>query len=136
MRHDENIVQLERAARKVEHLPFRIRIARDESDLKVAVQIRHAAYARHVPVLAEKLQAAEPADLDASTVVLVALSKMDDEPLGTMRIHLNERRALPIESSVALPPRFRNKSLAEATRLGVVQHRVGRVVKTLLLKAF
>jgi hypothetical protein len=133
--YSENIVQLERSA-KVQSLPFRIRIARSESDLQLAVQIRHAAYARHVPVLAAKLAQAEPADLDASSVVLVAVAKLDEEPLGTMRIHLSRCQPLPIEKSVALPPRFRAKSLAEATRLGVAQHRVGRVVKTLLFKAF
>lgn len=119
-----------------QRLPFTIRIARGADELQRAVHIRHAAYARHVPALARLLSAPEPGDRDAGAVVLLAESRLDGEPLGTMRIQTNRHHALAIEQSVALPAWLRHRQLAEATRLGVCASRIGRVVKTLLFKAF
>ena len=119
-----------------QRLPFTISIAGEERELRDAVQIRHAAYARHVPGLAALLSEPEAGDRDAGAAVLLARSKLDGEPLGTLRIQSNLHRALAIEQSIALPPRLRQAHLAEATRLGVSQARIGRVVKTLLFKAF
>ena len=118
-----------------ERLPFTIRIARSERELADAVSIRHAAYSRHVPALGELLRRPEPSDRDADTVVLLAESRLDGEPLGTMRIQVNGRRRLAIEQSVALPAWLRKRRLAEPTRLGVCTGRMGRVVKTMLFKA-
>jgi hypothetical protein len=53
-----------------------------------------------------------------------------------MRIQTNRARPLAIEQSVVLPAWLRHRRLAEATRLGITQQRVGRVVKVLLFKAF
>jgi hypothetical protein len=119
-----------------QRLPFHIRIARGERELGQAVEIRHAAYARHVPALAERLRAPEPVDREAGAVVLLAESKLDGSALGTMRIETNRHRGLAIEQSVALPAWLRSRTLAEATRLGVCGSRIGRVVKTMLFKAF
>jgi hypothetical protein len=119
-----------------QRLPFHVRIARGERELGQAVEIRHAAYARHVPALAELLRAPEPVDREAGAVVLLAESKLDGSPLGTMRIETNRHRGLAIEQSVALPAWLRSRTLAEATRLGVCGSRIGRVVKTILFKAF
>ena len=46
-----------------ERLPFTVRLVRDEDDLDKAVQIRHSAYARHLPDFAESLKAPESAEL-------------------------------------------------------------------------
>src|SRR5512134_3017728 len=119
-----------------QRMPFTVRIASSEAELEQAVHIRHAAYARHVPALAELLRAPEAGDRDADATVLLAESKLDGEPLGTMRIQTNRSRPLAIEQSVALPAWLRQRTLAEATRLGVTANRVGRVVKVLLFKAF
>jgi hypothetical protein len=119
-----------------QRLPFTLRIARTESDLEQAVHIRHAAYARHVPALAELLRAPEASDHDEDATVLIAESKLDREPLGTMRIQTNRSKPLAIEKSVALPAWLRQRRLSEATRLGITQQRVGRVVKVMLFKAF
>jgi len=119
-----------------QRLPFTISIAADEQEIQDAVHIRHAAYARHVPGLAALLSEPEAGDRATGAVVLLARSKLDHEPLGTMRIQTNAHRALALEQSIALPPRLRQGHLAEATRLGVCQSRIGRVVKTLLFKAF
>ena len=119
-----------------ERLPFTVRIVRNEVDLWKAVQIRHAAYARHVPALAQSLTAPEPPDMQPGVVVLLAESKVDGSPLGTMRIQTNLYRQLPLEQSVELPSWMDGKRMAEATRLGVTEARIGRVVKTVLFKAF
>lgn len=119
-----------------QRMPFSVKIARSESELHKAVQIRHAAYARHVPALAQTLQAPEPGDRDAGTVVLLAQARLDGTPLGTMRIQTNRHRPLAIEKSVALPAWLRRTHLAEATRLGVCASSIGRVVKVMMFKAF
>lgn len=123
-------------ANKVERLPFSIRFANREDDLEKAVKIRHSAYARHVPVFAEQLKDPEKKDYEEGVLILLAESKLDGAPLGTMRLQTNVLYPLPLETSVDLPERFSGAVLAQASRLGVTQDRVGRVVKTLLFKAF
>lgn len=129
---DTNVVPFSLSQR----LPFTIRVARSERQVLGAVEIRHAAYARHVPALAERLLLPEALDRDAGAAVLLAEAKLDGAPLGTLRIETNRDRPLAIEQSVALPAWLRRRSLAEATRLGVCASRVGRVVKIMLFKAF
>ena len=118
-----------------ERLPFTIRVARNESQLRKAVSIRQRAYGRHVPALAELLRLPEAKDHEPGCVVLVAESKLDGEPLGTLRIQTNRHRPLAIEASVELPVWLAGHVLAEATRLGIVEGRTGSVVKTMLFKA-
>ena len=119
-----------------ELLPFTVRLVRDEDDLSKAVQIRHSAYARHLPDFAETLKSAETADADNGVVVLLAESKLDGSPLGTMRIQTNQFKPLCLEQSVALPAWLKARPLAEATRLGVTDGKGGRLVTTVLFKAF
>ena len=119
-----------------ELLPFTVRLVRDEDDLNKAVQIRHSAYARHLPDFAETLKSAETADADNGVVVLLAESKLDGSPLGTMRIQTNQFKPLCLEQSVELPRWLKTRSLAEATRLGVTNEKGGRLVTTVLFKAF
>ena len=70
----------------VERLPFTVSVVRSDEELDKAVSMRHSAYARHVPDLADRLKAPEPCDYDGGSVVLLAESKLDGSPLGTMRI--------------------------------------------------
>jgi len=119
-----------------ERLPFTIRVVRGDDALQKAVAIRQAAYARHVPAFAAKLGAPEPNDHDRGSVVLLAESRMDGSPVGTMRIQTNRFRDLAIAQSVELPGWLKNRSMAEATRLAVALGRVGRVVKTTMFKSF
>ncbi len=119
-----------------ERLPFSVRVVRSEADLYKAVQIRHSAYARHVPAFAESLRLPETYDTMDGAVVLLAESKLDGTPLGTMRIQTNAFAPLPLESSLTLPPNMRHSPLAEATRLGVTEQFQGRAIKTVLFKAF
>jgi hypothetical protein len=119
-----------------ELLPFTVRLVRNEGDLSKAVHIRHSAYARHLPAFAESLIAAETADADNGVVVLLAESKLDGSPLGTMRIQTNQFKPLCLEQSVELPAWLKARPLAEATRLGVTDGKGGRLVTTVLFKAF
>ena len=125
-----------RMADRVERLPFTIRAVSDHERLQKAVSVRYRAYGRHVPGLAELLRAPEPNDTAAGCVVLLAESRLDGEPLGTMRIQTNRFRPLAIEASATLPAHLAGCTLAEATRLAVTQERTGRLVKTMLFKAF
>ncbi|MBE0624729.1 MAG: hypothetical protein IH606_07955 [Burkholderiales bacterium] len=118
-----------------ERLPFTLRVARSDAALQKAITIRQAAYARHVPEFAAKLGAPEENDYAPGSLVLIAESRMDGSPLGTMRIQTNRFKELAVERSVELPDWLRNRSMAEATRLGVAFGRSGRVVKTALFKA-
>lgn len=119
-----------------ERLPFSVRLVRSEADLLKAVHIRHSAYARHVPAFAETLRSPEAYDTMDGTVVLLAESKLDGAPLGTMRIQTNAFSPLPLEQSFTLPPHMRHSLLAEATRLGVSERFQSRAIKTVLFKAF
>ncbi len=123
-------------AKAEERLPFTIRVASSEHQLHKAINVRHTAYGRHVPALGEMLRQGEAKDSEPGCVVLVAESKLDGGALGTMRIQTNHNHPLAIEDSVALPDSLAGCSLAEATRLGVAVGRVGRLVKTMLFKAF
>jgi hypothetical protein len=119
-----------------EPLPFTIRLVSDESTLQKAVKVRHSAYARHVPDLAATMVEPEAYDAEPGTVVLLAESRFDGQPLGTMRIATNQFKPLTLESSVTLPEPYRGASLATAARLGVELGRAGAPVKTALFKAF
>lgn len=119
-----------------EYLPFTVRLVRDEHDLHKAVDVRHRAYARHMPTFAESLRTPESNDKESGVVVLLAESKLDGSPLGTMRIQTNRHAPLTLEQSVALPAWLHASSLAEATRLGVSNDKASRVVKTALFKAY
>lgn len=119
----------------IETLPFSVRIAQNETDIRKAINIRHAAYARHFPALASKLTQPEAFDFEEGMFVLLAESKLDGAVLGTMRVQTNLLCPLLLEESVELPLKFVGKSLAEATRLGVAPGQVGRRVRIMMFKA-
>lgn len=118
-----------------EFLPFTVTLARDAQELRAALQIRQAAYARHLPEVAATMDSADEADFAQGTAILVARSKLDGTPLGTLRIHSNEFAPLPLEQSYQLPPEFTGLRLLEVTRFGVAEGREGSMVKTALVKA-
>lgn len=122
-------------AMKSERLPFTIRRVRTEQDLLKAVQIRHAAYARHLPEFARTLVLPEECDFDSDAVVLLAESKLDGSPIGSARIQTNFHQPLHVEESVDLPLWLMTRRLAEVTRLGIDEGRIGRLVKVALIKA-
>lgn len=119
-----------------ELLPFTVKVVSTQTELAKAVQIRHDAYARHLPEFAETLAKPEAADFDKGVVVLVAESKEDGSPVGTMRIQTNAYKPLCLEQSIDLPDWLKVLPMAEATRLGVTNEKGGRLVTTALFKAY
>lgn len=122
-------------AKAIERLPFTIKRVQSDEDLFKAVQVRHAAYARHVPAFARTLAAPEACDFDSDAIILLAESKLDGSPLGSTRIQTNLHQPLHVEDSVELPLWLQTRRLAEVTRLGIEEGRIGRLVKIALIKA-
>ena len=120
---------------KEEYLPFTVRPVSCEDDLRKAIQLRHLAYSRHMPLFAESLKVPESDDVDDDVVVLMAESKLDGAVLGTVRIQTNRYNQLNLEQSVALPSWLKGHSIAEVRRLAVAPGSPGRLVKMVLLKA-
>jgi hypothetical protein len=123
------------SAARSERLPFTIRRVHGGEDLDKAVKVRHAAYARHVPDFARTLLLPEACDFEHDSAVLLAESRLDGSPLGSVRIQTNFYRPLHLEESIVLPEWLQGRRLAEVTRLGVEEGRVGRLVKMALMKA-
>ena len=99
----DNQAQAQRAPAEALHeeqLPFTVRLALDEAQLTKALTIRQSAYGRHIPDLARTLGSAELCDSDPGAVILLAESKLDGAPLGTMRIQSNRHNPLLLEQSV------------------------------------
>lgn len=130
-----NDIACDEMVRKEELLPFAIRPVHSQEDLDKAVRVRHTAYARHVPEIADRLKSPELLDYSGDACVLLAESKLDGSPLGSVRIQVNANGPLLVEQSVSLPDRFRGWRLAEATRLAVEGGRLGRLAKLALIKA-
>lgn len=130
-----NAISNQNQSTVTETLPFTVKRVRTELDLAKAVQIRHAAYARHVPNLAQSLRVPEELDFDSDVIVLLAESKLDGSALGTTRIQTNCHQQLSVEHSIELPVWLQGHRLAEVTRLGVNEGRIGRIVKIALIKA-
>jgi hypothetical protein len=123
-------------AKAEETLPFTLKIVSTQAELNKAVLIRQAAYDRHLPDFAKSLVKPEAADFEKGIVVLLAESKEDGSPVGTMRIQTNAYKPLCLEQSINLPQWLKELPMAEATRLGVTNQVGGRLVTTALFKAF
>jgi hypothetical protein len=119
-----------------ESLPFVVRAARGAEDFAKVLDIRSSAYARHLPEFGRTLRQAEDLDSAPGVIVLLAESKLDGAALGTMRIQTNRHAPLMLEQSITLPEALTNSSLAEATRLAVVNNKLGGIVKVALFKSY
>jgi hypothetical protein len=125
----------EQSQMREEILPFTVRIVQDEDDLEKAIQVRHSAYARHLPALAETLREPEPLDRAKGVVIMLAESKLDGTPIGSARLQSNQFQSLAVEQSIDLPDWLEGKSIVEVTRLSVADGRAGRLVKSIMMKA-
>lgn len=125
----------QRIVKKPERLPFTIKVVSSQADLDKAVEMRRSAYRRHLPEFAETM-GVEALDGAPGTVVLLAQSRLDGGPLGTMRVQTNASGPLAVEQSIRLPHWLSEARLAEATRLGVARGSIGRIVKVALCKAY
>jgi hypothetical protein len=118
-----------------ELLPFRVRLVKDAQDLAKAVEIRSSAFTRHLPQLAGALRAAESEDYRSDVLLLFAERKIDQQPIGSMRLQPNFNRPLRLEGEMTLPPPYRGKRLVETTRVGVTNGNSGKMVTAALVKA-
>lgn len=117
----------------IETLPFVVRVASDQDMGKIAA-LRAATYGKHLPELAGKLRQPEECDYELGCEVIVAASKLDASLLGTLRIHTNLINPLPLQASIALPERFQDMRMVEATRLCVLSHSNASLVRSALFK--
>lgn len=125
----------QRRVKLSERLPFTVKVVGSDAELEKAVHMRRAAYGRHLPEFAESM-GVEALDSAPGTVVLLAQSRLDGGPLGTMRVQTNTFGPLAMEQSVQLPDWLTGTRMAEATRLGVARGTIGRLVKVALCKAY
>lgn len=117
-----------------EALPFVVEMAR-QGDLRDVAALRSVSYGRHIPELGMVLQKPEECDYELGCEVIVARSKFDGSLLGTMRIHTNAFKPLPLQMSLRLPERFSNARMVEATRLCVKGSPNASLVRNALFKA-
>lgn len=117
-----------------EILPFVVEMAR-EGDLHEVAALRSASYGKHIPALGMVLQKPEECDYELGCEVIVARSKFDGTLLGTMRVHTNAFKPLPLQMSLRLPERYSNSRMVEATRLCVKGSPNASLVRSALFKA-
>lgn len=133
---ERQVITIGGAPRHVERLPFTVRVAQTPEDMRKVVQVRHASYARHLPLrMADAFRQLEPLDAVDGVVSLIAESKVDGSPLATLRVQTNKVQPLLLEQSTDLPDWMQGLRLGEVTRLAVAHSAQSRVVKTVLLKA-
>ena len=123
------------AIERRELLPFRVRLAENAQDIERAVEIRAAAYARHIPTLGHALRRPEADDLRPDALLLIAESKLDGVVVGSLRLQHNFDRPLRIEGELTLPDAYQGRRLVEVRRLGVGNGISGRMVMAALVKA-
>jgi hypothetical protein len=104
---------------KIGHLPFVVRLVRTELQLQKVCELRAAAYGHHMPEFGERLLEPESYDTEPGNVILLAEDKATGAAVGTLRIHLNTHRKLPLEAAVTLPERMQGHLLVEISRLSV-----------------
>ena len=130
--------------KKTERLPFTIRVVSNRMELDMAVEMRRAAYRRHLPEFAETMSV-EALDGAPGTVVLLAQSRLDGGPLGTMRVQTNAFAPLAVEQSVHLPDWLSRVASARRawlsqsgrwTDCSTASGAIGRMVKVALCKAY
>ena len=115
---------------KLEYLPFVVRPAAFEEMDKVRALRKKGYSDAHGPEFGEAAAATDGFDDDT----YVAVSKLDNSILGTIRFHSNAQcEPLPLEHDVDLPPEFRYVVTAEATRLVAPR---SPAVQQALFKAF
>ncbi len=110
-------------------------LARTEEQLARAISVRWQAYDRHLPEVARELHKPEREDYEPGSIVLLAESKADGTPLGTLRIQTNLWKQVEFEEYLPLPAKYRGQVLAHIARLGITKGKSATLVKLALFKA-
>lgn len=134
--HRDVVAFPEQATEREERLPFTVSVVETDQALSDAFRVAQSAYQRHVPDLAHVGEAPPLQEVEPGYVVLIAKSKFDGSPIGTMKIQVNQWGRLKLEQSLKLPGWLDGCSQAGANRLGVASGPAGRMVKAALFKAF
>jgi hypothetical protein len=116
-------------------LPFRVRMAQGEADLRRALAVRTQAYGKHVPGMEEALKEPENDDFRKDAVLLMAESKATGQVLGSVRLVSNIQQPLLMEHEVDLPARFVGRALMGAWRLTVLNCEAARMVASAFYKS-
>lgn len=116
-------------------LPFRIIFADTEELLQKACDIRYKCYKKHIPELAEGMQDIAPEDRHPDYAVMLAVSKVDESVIGTVRVQVARSTKLGLERSVSLPAALKNNTVAEITRLTATGSNGSLTVRLMLMKA-
>lgn len=102
-------------------LPFRIRPVASELQMRLACNVRSAAYGHHLPALRDAYTHADGMDRSGTCASFLAVDKATDRPVGTVRIQLSTLGPpLTLESSFSLPSWLQEEPRAELTRMSVV----------------
>lgn len=117
------------------HLPVTIRVAASDADLHKVLAVR-AATGSAAPQPGAAPMSPETWDLRPNATLLLAESRIDGEPLGSLRILASGRGRLMVEDRVTLPAALKSTPLAEASRLAVKSGRSATLVRLMLWKAF
>ena len=121
--------------RRVQRLPFEIRVAATARDIAELVSLRSATYGRHKAPGAHFLNVAEPQDGAPDAILLVARSKVDGGVLGSVRIQTRTAGPLMVESAISLPSEIERGRPIELMRGSVRGGAAGRTVSAALAKA-
>ena len=116
-------------------LPFTLKMVRTEDQLARICQLRSQAYGRHLPHMAAALREPEAVDREPGVVSFMAEDKVSGLVVGTMRVHLNAHRPLPIESVLTLSDELRGHLLVEVCRLAIRPGYNNQLVRLALFKA-
>jgi hypothetical protein len=116
-------------------LPFTVKLVRTNEQMHAAISVREHVYRDRQPSLSSSLAYPEADDLLNSSVIFLAESKSDSQPLGSMRVQTNLNTPTEFETHIDLPDRLRNAWLVQVMRLGVTSGPNARLVRNALFKA-
>lgn len=116
-------------------LPFTVKVVRTESQLRRVCEVRALAYGRHIPAMGLALREPEPDDRAPGNVILIAEDKKTGVTVGTMRIHTNTHRHLPLQGYTTLPAHMQGQLLVEVCRFSVRAGYSAGQVRLALFKA-
>ncbi|HEX4878241.1 MAG TPA: hypothetical protein VFV39_00220 [Limnobacter sp.] len=124
-----------RSTNMSELLPFRVEQAFKPSDFQAVALARQLAYGKHLPAFGQSLAKPDADDLGQDCTVLLALSKLDNSCIGTVRIQIAQGNGLRLEDSFSLPKALRTGRIAEISRLAIPARANGLALRLMLIKA-
>jgi hypothetical protein len=122
-------------AKRVLSLPFVIRLASSEQDLLDLVGLRARTYIRHNAPAAKLVGTPEEQDRRGDALLLIARSKLDGTPVGSVRVQTRVSRPLLVESAMRLPEDVARSSPIELMRGSITNGTAGRMVSAAFGKA-